>query len=129
MPLHGDIEPEVRHQTAANVRPFGIPGSEMPSVALESEPGDAIFFNQSIWHAIFNGWAGRRYVALKFASQPKTGEHLSSLKYYGGTTIFSPHYSWLSSKDERIRGMVESLPSMTKRDIPDFIPFRNEDLS
>ena len=70
MPLHRDIEPDSMHQRRGlPVRPYDVPGPNMPSVSLESNPGDAIFFNQSIWHAIFNGWAGRRYIALKFAAR------------------------------------------------------------
>ena len=127
MPLHGEIEPDVRHQIGPTVAPFGLPGPEMPSVPLESEPGDAILFNQSIWHAIFNGWAGRRYIALKFAAKPVTDVHLASLRYYGGD-MFSPHPSWLHSKSARIRGMVADLPVLAAKEVPAFLPFREEKL-
>ena len=91
MPLHQEIEPDSMHQRRGlPVRPFEVPGPNMPSVSLESNPGDAIFFSQSIWHAIFNGWAGRRYIALKFAARPQTENHLASLRHYAGN-IFDPY--------------------------------------
>ena len=127
MPLHGEIEPDVRHQIGPTVAPFDLPGPEMPSVPLESEPGDAILFNQSIWHAIFNGWASRRYIALKFAAKPVTDVHLASLRYYG-RGMFSPHPSWLHSKSARIRGMVADLPVLAAKEVPAFLPFREETL-
>jgi hypothetical protein len=86
----------------------------MPSVSLESNPGDAIFFNQSIWHAIFNGWAGRRYIALKFAARPQTDNHIASLRYYAGN-IFDPHPNWLASQDARVQSMVGELPALARR--------------
>ena len=127
MPLHGEIEPDSRHQIGPTVEPFGLPGSEMPSVALESQPGDVILFNQSIWHAIFNGRPGRRYIALKFATKPVTNNHLASLRYYGGN-MFAPLPSWLQNPSDRIRKMVETLPDLANKKIPDFVPFREEKL-
>lgn len=125
MPLHGEIEPDVRHQTGSTVTPFGLTGSEMPSVSLESEPGDAILFNQSIWHAIFNGWFGRRYIALKFAAKPVTDMHISSLRYYG-SDMFLPHESWLHNESDRIRGIVTELPRLAGKEVPAFVPFRDD---
>lgn len=126
LPLHREIEPESMHQRRGSpVRPYDVEGPNMPSVSLESNPGDAIFFHQSIWHAIFNGWAGRRYIALKFAARPVTDNHLASLRYYSGT-IFDPHPSWLASEDARIRSMVSDLPALGARTVHDFAPFRDD---
>ena len=126
MPLHRDIEPDSMHQQRGlPVRPFDVPGPNMPSVSLESNPGDAIFFNQSIWHAIFNGWAGRRYIALKFAARPQTDNHIASLRYYGGT-IFDPHPNWLASQDARVQSMVGELPAFGAKKVHEFVEFRDD---
>ena len=126
MPLHGEIEPDAKHQRRGlSVRPFEVPGPNMPSVSLESNPGDAIFFNQSIWHAIFNGWAGRRYIALKFAARPQTDNQLASLHYYAGN-MFDPDPGWLASEDARIQAMVGDLPSLGAKKVHQFVPFRDD---
>lgn len=123
-PLHGEIEPERFHQHGDTVSPFNVPGTEMPSVLLESNPGDVVFFNQSLWHAIFNGWAGRRYIALKFAANPQTDTHLASLRYYGNSMMFAPDSAWANSTNKRIQSMVESLPKLGAKPVPDFVPIR-----
>ncbi len=126
MPLHAEIEPESRHQRRGlPVRPFEVPGPGMPSVSLESNPGDVIFFNQSIWHAIFNGWAGRRYIALKFVAKPETDNHLASLHYYAGG-MFDPHPNWLNSENPRIQSMVSALPELGAKKVHEFVPFRDD---
>jgi len=126
MPLHGDIEPDSRHQRRGlSVRPFDVPGPGMPSISLESNPGDAIFFNQSLWHAIFNGWAGRRYIALKFAAKPETDKHLASLHYYS-SDMFEPHSNWATNEDLKVQSMVGTLPALGAKKVPDFVPFRDD---
>ena len=126
MPLHQEIEPDSMHQRRGlPVRPFEVPGPNMPSVSLESNPGDAIFFSQSIWHAIFNGWAGRRYIALKFAARPQTENHLASLRHYAGN-IFDPYPGWLASDDARIKSMVGELPAFGAKKVHKFVEFRDD---
>ena len=126
MPLHQEIEPDSMHQRRGlPVRPFDVPGPNMPSVSLESNPGDAIFFSQSIWHAIFNGWAGRRYIALKFAARPQTENHLASLRHYAGN-IFDPYPGWLASDDARIKSMVGELPALGAKKVHKFVEFRDD---
>ena len=124
-PLHESIEPENRHQHGSTVRPFGVLGDEMPCVAVESSPGDVVFFHQSLWHAVFNGWPGRRYIALKYAAEPVTDKHISSLAYYGGEEMFAPSEWLLASDRPRIRGLVERLHEYGARDVSDFVPFRD----
>ena len=82
LPLHGQIEPENRHQHGDYVKPFDITGQDMPGFPYECSPGDVIFFCQSLWHSIFNGKKGRRYIAMKFAAQPTTDKHIASLRHY-----------------------------------------------
>ena len=53
-------DPKVNH--------FGLEPSEVPSYAIESEPGDAVFFSHQMWHSSFGGKAGRRMFTLNFRS-------------------------------------------------------------
>ena len=43
---------------------WGIPGSEVPAVDLESEPGDLLLFNHSIKHSSWGGGTRRRMVTM-----------------------------------------------------------------
>ena len=52
------IDPDTNH--------FGLVPSDVPSFAIESEPGDAVFFSHQLWHASFGGKVGRRMFTLNF---------------------------------------------------------------
>ena len=56
---------------------YGIDPLIIPSAALESDPGDVVFFNQAIFHAAFGGKTGRRMVAITWAEAPSTPEHIT----------------------------------------------------
>ena len=45
---------------------WGIHGSEMPAIALESEPGDLLMFNHRIKHSSWGGGDRRRMFTLNF---------------------------------------------------------------
>ena len=45
---------------------LGIHGSEVPAVALESEPGDVVVFNHVLKHASFGGGSRRRMFTFNF---------------------------------------------------------------
>ena len=123
-PLHEAIEPESRHQWGPTVKPFDVAGPDLPCVAVESQPGDVVIFHQSLWHAVFNGWPGRRYIALKYAAEPTTDKHLASLTHYA-SEMFEPSESLLNSDRPRIRGLVDRLSEFGARDVPVFVPFRD----
>ena len=53
-------DPDVNH--------FGAAPQDVPSYAIESEPGDAVFFSHQMWHSSFGGKAGRRMFTLNFRS-------------------------------------------------------------
>ena len=106
-PMHMDLE--VLHGLEAeDASPFGVDGPDMPGLVLESSPGDVVFFNHNLYHAMFNGWAGRRYIALKYASNPVGPRDVETLTHYA-TNVFSVHDSFLNSDSPRIRGMVDRL--------------------
>ena len=91
-----------------DARPMGLAGDEVPSVALESNPGDVVFFSESLWHAAFGGH-NRRMFTLIYYEGPKTSEQVEWLREYQTKTIamFHPHESFLSSERPKIRKMVD----------------------
>ena len=116
LPLHQEIE---------TVKPFDVTGPDMPCFPLECRPGDVIFFNHSLWHGMFNGTKGRRYIALKFAARPLTDKQLASLHYYT-KHIFEPADTLLKSDNHSIRRMVEDLPHLGAKKVPAFIPYSDD---
>ena len=90
------------------VRPLGLVGAEVPSVALESSPGDVVFFSESLWHAAFGGH-NRRMFTLIYYEGPKTPEQVDWLREYRKktTAMFHPHENFLSSERPKIRRMVD----------------------
>jgi hypothetical protein len=48
---------------------WALPGADLPAVALETQPGDVVAFNQCIKHASFGGSARRRMFTLNFATR------------------------------------------------------------
>ena len=110
-PLHFEIEPDERHQMSEIVRPYDVRGDEMPCAALESKPGDIVFFNQCLWHGVFNATPGRRYMAMKFAQRPTRPEHIASLQHYT-PDAFNPHNAFIHSDRPALQRMVDGLAEM-----------------
>jgi hypothetical protein len=59
---------------------WGISGDQVPSVVLESVPGDVVIFNQNLLHGSFGGSTQRRMVALSFTSHLEAEEDIQDLK-------------------------------------------------
>ena len=83
--FHRALEPlERTHHEKGNTdptaTPYGVLGADMPFYAFESQPGDLICFNQSLFHSVFNGFPGRRYIAFKFCAGPTTDLHYRVIK-------------------------------------------------
>jgi hypothetical protein len=63
-------------------------------------------------------------MALKYAAKPVSDKQFASLAHYG-QEIFSPSASLLNSNRPRIRGLVDRLAEYGARDVPAFVPFRD----
>ena len=89
--------------------PFGVTGAQVPAYPLESDPGDMVFFSESLWHSSFGGRAGRRMFTLIYGENPDTVEKRDSLRETRKNTIamYNPHESFINSDSPRIRAMVE----------------------
>lgn len=59
---------------------WGVEGRDVPAVALESEPGDVVIFNQNLMHASYGGGTRRRMLAMSFISHLETEAEIADLK-------------------------------------------------
>lgn len=113
LPFHTDLWPLQANHDRQKENPIpglGINSKDVPSISLESSPGDLVFFSQSLFHAVFDSFPNRRYIALKFAAEPSTHYEIGSLiKHSGYKSIFEPHPSFTSSKSSRIHSMIRPL--------------------
>ena len=106
--FHEDLLPLQAQHSDSGLPGFGVDGPRIPSLPVESQPGDVVLFFQSLFHAVYNGFAGRRYIALKFAARPTADEHFASLARYT-PEIFDPDPGFLNSTRPRIRQIVDPL--------------------
>ena len=59
---------------------FGVTGSQVPSVALESQPGDVVVFNHNLHHAAFGGSSRRRMFTLNLCRRAETTDEMQELR-------------------------------------------------
>ena len=88
---------------------FGMRPDEIPSVALETEPGDVLVFTEGVIHGAFGGGVGRHQICASFVENPKTERHLNQVMAFYGNSIWSlrPTRTYVESDRPRIRRMVE----------------------
>ena len=113
-PLHTQLKPF--QDVHGNKDPlfFGMPGAEVPCYALETQPGDAAVFSQSLFHGVYGKRPDRRYVALKYATRPGTDAHLASLHHFA-PYAFQSYGSFADSDNPRIRGMIDPLLEQSEK--------------
>lgn len=107
-PLHQAMVPLNEQGNNASQSVFGIAGSEVPGYPLESNPGDVVFFNHYLFHAVYGKSSTRRYIALKYADKPTKPEHFESLKRHGQGQEYL-HPAALSSTDTKMQRMLAPL--------------------
>lgn len=61
---------------------WGINQNQVPSVALESQPGDVVVFNHNLMHAAFGGNSQRRMFTINLSRHAETPEEIEELKNY-----------------------------------------------
>jgi len=91
--------------------PFGVPGRDVPTYPVETQPGDIVMFSEHVWHGAFGGGSGRRQIGWVYGANPATEEELAALRRFhtGVIAMFHPHESFLKSEDPRVRRMVQPL--------------------
>lgn len=86
---------------------FGVWGPELPSVAIESEPGDFVLFHHSLYHAVYNHDAGRRLVQGSWSAYPDSPEFQASAFRSGGG-IFTPRAALAAHGDIAVQQLTLS---------------------
>lgn len=78
----GDAYAEaLQRQVGKSLDLFGIPGNQVPAVALETQPGDIVCFNHNTKHAAFGGSTNRRMFTINLC-QRYPEEKLPDLRNY-----------------------------------------------
>lgn len=90
---------------------FGLPGDELPCVAMETQPGDLVIFNQFLFHGVYGKQASRRYIAMKYVQKPETLQHLEALRIHSQDSS-QLHERFRNTNRPRIQAMVDNLMSV-----------------
>ena len=91
-------------------KPFGVSSDNIPSVALDTEPGDVIVFTEAVIHGAFGGGVGRHQVCLSFVSELKSDTEVDFVRKCYAKRNFSLHptRTYINSDRPRIRSLVET---------------------
>lgn len=115
-PLYDDLSPINEQALDSTMKVYGLSPTEVPGIALESDPGDVVFFSQKIYHGVYGKQPGRRYLKLRFVAWPEKDEAVASLmRYQNRGSIYRPVDSFLHSDNLRIRAMVDPLLDLAAR--------------
>ncbi len=90
---------------------FGQRGIDVPSHAIETNPGDVVFFNNWLFHAVYGKVHPRRAIIIKFVSMPRNDNHRALLRR--SSSVRTANNLLLSHHNKRIRALAERLPSFT----------------
>lgn len=100
---------------------LGIGPDEVPAFSFVSEPGDALLFNNAIWHAAFGGGDRRRMGTVIYYENPQTPESVANTQLVMGSNHrkqasewgeqFYPEY-WRSTDDPRHQRWVRRLDEL-----------------
>lgn len=63
---------------------WAVGQNEVPSIALESNPGDVVAFNHNLMHSAFGGSTQRRMFTINLCRHIETPEEIEDLKAYIG---------------------------------------------
>lgn len=85
----------------------GMRGPDVPCHAIETDPGDIVFFNNWLFHAVYGKVHPRRCIVLKFMEAPSLESHFAEIREQEG--IYTVHESFIDSDSRRIRGLVSRL--------------------
>ena len=113
-PFHESLLPFQERHGLVDPIFFGAPGNEVPCQAVETDPGDVVIFNQSLYHAVYGKTGRRRYISLKYAARPLQDDHLASIKEFS-PDAFKPHEQIVESDSPRLQAMTTGLNELRIR--------------
>ena len=110
-PFGGDLAPIYHEADQPQSMVFGVADEDIPSVALESDPGDVIVFTEPVFHGAFGSKIGRLQITAEFNSNPTSDEQVRDLLEFHdkATWSFHPSETYINSDRPRIRRMVTRL--------------------
>jgi ectoine hydroxylase-related dioxygenase (phytanoyl-CoA dioxygenase family) len=108
LPLYRELDGLNQQQADTCEQLFGLAGQDLPAFALETTPGDVVLFDHYLYHGVYKGDGSRRYLAMKFVSQPTKAAHFASLLRFS-PYIFEPDPIFAHSDQPRLRQMVAGL--------------------
>ncbi len=88
---------------------WGIPQNQVPSVALESQPGDVVAFNHNLMHAAFGGSARRRMFTINCCARVESAEEIQEMEKF----IASGARFWIDQTHSEIMRRTASPQRMT----------------
>ena len=128
----GDSFAETLHEVAPNSRTrnteelWGIPGMDVPAVALETQPGDLLMFNHSVKHASFGGGTRRRMFTINLQERfreedlPELREEIAAMarfwidSAYGEAMLRTASPSRMRHLEQRLAN-EDQLPELAKK--------------
>ncbi len=107
--LHESLLP-LHEATAAggNHRYFGQRGEEVPAYAIETDPGDVVFFNNWLFHSVYGKVHPRRSIILKFMRMPRNDQHRAELR--SAPRVRADNELLARHGNASLRAMTERLP-------------------
>ena len=105
---------------------WGVAGSEVPAIALESQPGDVVVFNHHLKHSSFGGRERRRMFTMNFQQRhrqddlPQLREGIASLarfwteRAYGETMIRTASPARMVHLEQRLAN-DDHLPELVRK--------------
>ncbi len=72
---------------------WSIGQNQVPSIALESQPGDVVAFNHNLMHAAFGGSTRRRMFTINCCNQCQSAEEIEEMEKFisGGARFWIDH--------------------------------------
>ncbi len=112
-PFHQALLPFNQRHVEEAPRFFGEHGSTIPAHVIETHPGDAVLFSQTLFHSVyFKIHPARRYLALKYASWPRNYAQFATLQRWPSGAL-DPAPQLRACDRPRVRSMV--LPILSAR--------------
>ena len=108
-PFHQALLPFVQSHVGPDPLFFGEHGADIPAHVIETGPGDAVLFSQTLYHSVyFKVRPARRYIALKYASWPRSYAQFATLQRWPSGAL-DPAPQLRACDRPRLRSMVEPI--------------------
>lgn len=99
-----------------SLRYFGQRGQDLPAYAIETDPGDVVFFNNWLFHSVYGKVPPRRSIILKFVTMPRNDRHRAALRRE--SSIRADNRALALRPDPRLRRLAGRLPAFAGADAP-----------